>query len=101
VQWESRPTVSAPTRHYYDGLVRHIMHFLTLPSQRNLEKRLEVFRKPATRQANEKPKTSNRVKIHYCPLSFCGSDPATKLRVKSSHPEVLEFISVFGFGQAF
>ena len=31
------------------------------------KKRLEVFRKPATRQGYEKPKTSNRIKTHDCP----------------------------------
>jgi len=36
----------------------------SLPSHRNVKKMVGIFWKPATRQANEKPKHSNRVKFH-------------------------------------
>src|ERR1022692_441492 len=34
------------------------------------KKRLAVFSGPATRQVNEKPKTSNRVQVQYCPSAL-------------------------------
>ena len=50
---------------YFDDL--DINQKFTLPSHRNLKKRLEIFSRPATQQVNEKPKTSNRVQIQHCP----------------------------------
>jgi hypothetical protein len=43
---------------------------ISLASHRTVIKRLAIFRKRATRQAYEKPKTANRVKTHRCPSAL-------------------------------
>src|ERR1039458_6652112 len=45
-------------------------NFITAIPQELERKRLEVFSGPATRQVNEKPKTSNRVQVQYCPSAL-------------------------------